>query len=240
LIMRGPGGFSGGKGLPDAMVTHLDIFPTLCELAGVANRRVVGRKILSCRWCAVRPPRSTVRFFAEVNYHASYEPKRAAQTRAVGILYSPLGGRKTPVLWPVTTASCARSLLAGKWMGKIAVVSRKSRSTTWYSILARNTISLRYHSTPNANGKLRQRPRALDEGDQRSLHARPSERPARRPARQQSDGISPAGTLHSSAQALADPGGRVAECSPPPGHLFCVFSDAALQPQGRLKSSYKV
>ena len=34
LIMRGPGGFSGGKVI-DAMVTHLDVFPTLCDLAGV-------------------------------------------------------------------------------------------------------------------------------------------------------------------------------------------------------------
>src|SRR4029079_1931999 len=34
LIMRGPGGFSGGK-VFDAMVTHLDVYPTLCDLAGV-------------------------------------------------------------------------------------------------------------------------------------------------------------------------------------------------------------
>ena len=34
LLMRGPGGFSGGKVI-DAMVSHLDIYPTLCELAGI-------------------------------------------------------------------------------------------------------------------------------------------------------------------------------------------------------------
>src|SRR5690349_3920253 len=33
MIMRGPG-FSGGK-VVDAQVSHLDVFPTLCELAGV-------------------------------------------------------------------------------------------------------------------------------------------------------------------------------------------------------------
>ena len=34
MLMRGPGGFSGGKVI-DAMVSHLDVYPTLCELAGV-------------------------------------------------------------------------------------------------------------------------------------------------------------------------------------------------------------
>ena len=34
LIMRGPGGFDGGRVI-DALVSHLDIYPTLCDLAGV-------------------------------------------------------------------------------------------------------------------------------------------------------------------------------------------------------------
>ena len=34
MIMRGPGGFTGGKVI-DAPVSHLDVYPTLCELAGV-------------------------------------------------------------------------------------------------------------------------------------------------------------------------------------------------------------
>ncbi|MBA2290742.1 MAG: sulfatase, partial [Chloroflexia bacterium] len=34
LIMRGPGGFSGGQ-VNDAMVSHLDLYPTICELAGI-------------------------------------------------------------------------------------------------------------------------------------------------------------------------------------------------------------
>ena len=35
MIVRGPSGFSGGK-VFESMVSHLDIYPTLCELAGVA------------------------------------------------------------------------------------------------------------------------------------------------------------------------------------------------------------
>ena len=34
LIMRGPGGFTGGK-VVDALVSHLDVYPTICELAGI-------------------------------------------------------------------------------------------------------------------------------------------------------------------------------------------------------------
>ena len=33
LLMRGPGGFTGGK-VFDSMVSHLDLYPTLCEVAG--------------------------------------------------------------------------------------------------------------------------------------------------------------------------------------------------------------
>ena len=31
LMMRGPGGFTGGK-VSDAMVSHIDLFPTICDL----------------------------------------------------------------------------------------------------------------------------------------------------------------------------------------------------------------
>jgi len=35
LILRGPGGFAGGK-VNDVMVSHLDIFPTVCDLLDIA------------------------------------------------------------------------------------------------------------------------------------------------------------------------------------------------------------
>src|SRR4051812_34244881 len=34
LILRGPGGFGGGRVI-DELVTHLDVYPTLCDLAGL-------------------------------------------------------------------------------------------------------------------------------------------------------------------------------------------------------------
>ena len=46
LILRGPGGFRGGKAV-DAMVQHLDVFPTVCELAGVETpAHVQGHSLL--------------------------------------------------------------------------------------------------------------------------------------------------------------------------------------------------
>jgi arylsulfatase A-like enzyme len=95
LIMRGPGGFTGGK-VSDAMVTHLDIFPTLCELTGAAKPAwLEGKSLLPLVRGEVREIHEEV--FAEVNYHASYEPKRAARTRRWKYIRH-FGGRKTPVL----------------------------------------------------------------------------------------------------------------------------------------------
>ena len=37
LIMRGPGGAHGGQ-VSNALVSHVDLFPTICELAGIEPR----------------------------------------------------------------------------------------------------------------------------------------------------------------------------------------------------------
>ena len=44
LIMRGPGGFHGGK-VSDALVSQLDLFPTICELAGIERAGVAARPL---------------------------------------------------------------------------------------------------------------------------------------------------------------------------------------------------
>lgn len=79
LIVRGPGGFSGGK-VCDALVSHLDIFPTLCEIVDVEKpARLQGTSMLPL--ITGNPREIHEEIFAEVNYHAAYEPKRAARTR---------------------------------------------------------------------------------------------------------------------------------------------------------------
>jgi len=121
LIMRGPAGFSGGK-VCDAMVTHLDIFPTLCELAGVAKPAwLQGKSLMPL----VRGEAAEIHdeVFAEVNYHASYEPQRAARTHNWKYIRH-FGGRKTPVL-PNCDDSPSKSLwLANGW--KDAVVPEEA------------------------------------------------------------------------------------------------------------------
>lgn len=78
LIMKGPDGFVGGKET-DAMVSHLDIFPTVCEVLGLdAPERLVGTSLCPL----AQNPHEEVRdeIFAEVNFHAAYEPMRAIRT----------------------------------------------------------------------------------------------------------------------------------------------------------------
>jgi N-sulfoglucosamine sulfohydrolase len=78
LIVRGPGGFSSGK-VCDAMVSQLDIFPTLCELLSIEKpARLQGASLMPLIHGSAREIHDEI--FAEVNYHAAYEPKRAART----------------------------------------------------------------------------------------------------------------------------------------------------------------
>jgi N-sulfoglucosamine sulfohydrolase len=79
LMMRGPGGFSGGK-VCDAMVSHLDVFPTLCEMLDIERPAwLEGKSMMPL----IRGDKQEIndQIFAEVNYHAAYEPKRAVRTK---------------------------------------------------------------------------------------------------------------------------------------------------------------
>ncbi|HKE26625.1 MAG TPA: sulfatase [Bryobacteraceae bacterium] len=78
LIMRGPGGFSGGK-VNDAMVSQLDIFPTLCDLLDIEKPVwLEGTSVMPLMRGQASPIHDEI--FAEVNYHAAYEPARAVRT----------------------------------------------------------------------------------------------------------------------------------------------------------------
>ena len=78
LILRGPGGFGGGK-VHDALVSHLDIYPTVCELAGVPPPDFLqGLSLLPLMRGQATELRETL--FAEMTWHAAYEPQRAVRT----------------------------------------------------------------------------------------------------------------------------------------------------------------
>jgi N-sulfoglucosamine sulfohydrolase len=79
LVIRGPGEFGGGK-VCDAIISHLDIFPTICDLLKIAPPPwLQGRSFLPVLRGETQEINDAV--FSEVNYHASYEPKRAVRTK---------------------------------------------------------------------------------------------------------------------------------------------------------------
>jgi arylsulfatase A-like enzyme len=78
LIMRGPGGFSGGK-VSDALASQIDLFPTLCDLVGIPHPEwLQGQSLVPIATGERRDIRQEI--FAEVTYHAAYEPQRAIRT----------------------------------------------------------------------------------------------------------------------------------------------------------------
>lgn len=78
LIMQGAEVFTGGR-VVDAMVSHIDVFPTVCDLLGITPPdNLQGASMLPLLNGDVDSIRDEV--FAEVNYHAAYEPKRAIRT----------------------------------------------------------------------------------------------------------------------------------------------------------------
>ncbi len=81
LILRGPErlGLAGGKVI-DAMVSQIDLFPTICQLVGIAPpSRLEGRSLLPLLRGDAEQVNEQV--FAEVTHHAAYEPMRAVRTQ---------------------------------------------------------------------------------------------------------------------------------------------------------------
>ncbi len=79
LIMRGPGGFTGGK-VCDALVSHVDIFPTICDLLGIDNPGwLQGTSMMPLIRGEMDEINEAV--FTEATYHSAYEPQRAVRTR---------------------------------------------------------------------------------------------------------------------------------------------------------------
>jgi N-sulfoglucosamine sulfohydrolase len=95
LILRGPGGFSGGK-VHDGMVSHIDIYPTVCELLGIDRPGFLqGLSLLPL----VRGEADSIRdvIFAEMTWHAAYDPQRAVRSERWKYIRR-FGERERPVL----------------------------------------------------------------------------------------------------------------------------------------------
>lgn len=77
LLLSGPGVPAGR--VHDALVSQIDLFPTLCSLLGVsAPAGLQGHSLVDL--LGGRTDRVREELFAEVNYHAAYEPQRAVRT----------------------------------------------------------------------------------------------------------------------------------------------------------------
>ncbi|MHB1356095.1 MAG: sulfatase family protein [Anaerolineae bacterium] len=116
LILRGPEGLTGGK-VCNALTSQVDILPTLCELLGLETPAwAQGRSL----WPVLRGEAAEVNdeVFAEVTYHAAYEPQRAVRTNRWKYIRR-FGTRHTPVL-PNCDDSPSKDLwLAHGWAKRI-------------------------------------------------------------------------------------------------------------------------
>ncbi len=77
LVMRIPG-IDGGE-VVDEMVSHVDVFPTLCDLLGLERPSWLSGESFMDLLEHGGPGREEV--FAEINHHAAPEPQRCVRTR---------------------------------------------------------------------------------------------------------------------------------------------------------------
>lgn len=112
LIMRGPGGFSGGK-VCDAMISQTDLFPTICDLLGIEPPAwLQGKSFLPV--VQEQTDKIHEHIYAESTYHAAYEPQRAVRTSRWKYIRR-FDGRTRPVL-PNTDDSLSKdAMLKAGW-----------------------------------------------------------------------------------------------------------------------------
>jgi N-sulfoglucosamine sulfohydrolase len=78
LILRGPG-FTGGRAV-DQLVSHIDVFPTVCDVAGIDRPPWLAGRSLVPLVASNKEPGVRSEIFSELTYHAAYEPQRAIRT----------------------------------------------------------------------------------------------------------------------------------------------------------------
>lgn len=112
LILRGPGGLRGGQAI-DALVSQIDLFPTICDLLEIQSPAwLQGESLLP----VIRGEKDEVHdaVFSEINFHVAYDPQRAARTRRWKYIRR-FDGRTRPIL-PNCDDSPSKSLwLANGW-----------------------------------------------------------------------------------------------------------------------------
>jgi len=112
LIVRGPWGFDGGK-VCDAMVTHLDLFPTICETARLpAPSWLQGKSLVPLARGEATQLHEAI--FAEINYHCAYEPQRCVRTSRHKFIKR-FDNRRAPILVNCDNGPSKSVWLAAGW-----------------------------------------------------------------------------------------------------------------------------
>ncbi len=107
LILRGPGPFGGGR-INDSLVSHIDLYPTICEYLEIPRPPFLqGISLLGM--LEGHEPSAREEIFAGSTWHAAYEPQRAVRTKRHKYIRR-WGDRKTPVL-PNTDDGPSKDLL---------------------------------------------------------------------------------------------------------------------------------
>jgi arylsulfatase A-like enzyme len=137
LIVRGPGGFAGGQ-VCDSLISQIDIYPTVCEVLGIERPAwLQGTSIMP----VVREEAEEVNdaIYAEVTYHAAYEPQRAIRTRE-WLYVERFGERDLPVL-PNCDDGESRDFLLGQGWGERRVDRAQLYDNTFDPMQRRNLAS---------------------------------------------------------------------------------------------------
>ncbi len=115
LMMRGHQGFEGGKVI-DSMVSHVDVFPTICDAAGIDKPlRLQGKSIMPLISGEADDIRDEI--FSEVNFHAAYEPLRCVRTKRYKYLRRWL--KRDKAVMPNCDNGYSKSLwVDNKWLDK--------------------------------------------------------------------------------------------------------------------------
>jgi N-sulfoglucosamine sulfohydrolase len=112
LILRGPEPFHRGRVI-DAIVSHVDIYPTICDFLGIARPAFLqGVSLLPLVRGEVARAREEI--FAGSTWHAAYEPQRAIRTTRFKYIRR-WGDRRTPVLPNTDDGPSKELLLRNGW-----------------------------------------------------------------------------------------------------------------------------
>jgi arylsulfatase A-like enzyme len=116
----------GGRVL-DGLVSHIDLFPTLCELAGIARPAwLQGKSLMPLLKGEAREVNEEI--FAEVTFHAAEEPQRGVRTRRYQYIRR-FDDRQTPVM-----PNCDDSASKEVWV-KSGWVARAPQAEQLYDLV---------------------------------------------------------------------------------------------------------